>query len=99
MKPTYTAKLVADAGRYIPDAKLVTLNSMATGSVGTIEYDGQLYEVRIVPAEYGIEKWAHPSDQCWDCQKSASEHGHLGMPDEPICPSFRPMPNYLSRAK
>jgi hypothetical protein len=59
MKLTYTAKLISDAARLIPDAELKTLNSMADGAVGTIEYDGQLYEVRIVPAEYGIEKWSH----------------------------------------
>ncbi len=63
MTPTYTAKLIADIGKQVQDAEMVTLNSMATGAVGTINYMGQLYEVRVTPIEYGIEKWSHPKQE------------------------------------
>ena len=62
LKPTYTALLISQAAKHIPGCELKTLHGMATGSVGTIEYDGELYEVRVVPAEYGVEKWSHPKE-------------------------------------
>ena len=45
------------AERMISEAKLY---SMADGSVGTVNYKGNLYEVRVTPVRYGMEKWSHP---------------------------------------
>lgn len=59
-RPVYTGKMLSDMARNTPDAKVVTLYSMADGSVGTVNYMGNLYEVRITPVGYGIEKWSHP---------------------------------------
>jgi hypothetical protein len=59
-RPVFTAGMIADMAKNTPDSKLVTLWSMATGSVGTINYKGNLYEVRVTPVQEGIEKWAHP---------------------------------------
>lgn len=59
-RPIYTAKMISDMARQTNDTKLVTLSSMATGSVGTINYGGNLYEVRVTPVSFGIEKWSHP---------------------------------------
>ena len=59
-RPTFTAHMISELAKQTTDANLVTLWSMATGSVGTVNYRGNLYEVRVVPVREGIEKWAHP---------------------------------------
>ncbi len=66
MRPVYTAKMISDMARNTPEAKMITLNSMATGSVGTINYKGNLYEVRVTPAKEGVEKWSHPKTKKQD---------------------------------
>ncbi|CAN5356003.1 hypothetical protein BH10ACI2_BH10ACI2_00370 [soil metagenome] len=59
-RPVFTAKMISDMAKSTPDTKLVTLYSMATGSVGTVNYQGNLYEVRVTPVCDGVEKWSHP---------------------------------------
>jgi hypothetical protein len=59
-RPVFTAKMISDIGKQVADARMVTLWSMATGSAGTINYKGNLYEVRVTPVDMGIEKWSHP---------------------------------------
>lgn len=59
-REVFTAKMIFDMAKGCPEAKAVTLHSMADGSVGTINYRGNLYEVRVTPVAQGIEKWAHP---------------------------------------
>lgn len=59
-RPVFTALMISEMAKSTPEAKTVTLFSMATGSVGTVNYRGNLYEVRVTPVGQGIEKWAHP---------------------------------------
>lgn len=59
-RETFTSELLSKIGHNVPNAKTVTIYSMATGSAGTVNYKGNLYEIRITPVKYGIEKYAHP---------------------------------------
>ncbi len=62
-RPVFTAEMISGMAKATPEASMVTLWSMATGSVGTVRYKGNLYEVRVTPVSYGIEKWAHPKTE------------------------------------